>query len=330
VRRPCAVSASASTSLRVPGASPKFPAETTYPRVALRLRDLGATSSDTLWQMNVQEIFALLRAHSRRAVGFRLDRRTTQAVPGTYAGALGSRVGGAPYLEEGEDWPVDRSGRPMHFAFQLDLAGYMHHSSQPLPFRLLTFFFREDSSPFDDPRPVIRTYCRPEENSAKAWYGRQLCALPECVLPLLGAADCEREDCDADPWLELYPQHDLVDGDPFEDLPTLEDLELLTAGEFDARAAGKEILARRESQQVAEFNASRRMARTQLFGYPRWCNAHHHALCRRCDRLMYQLVQIDQTDVRGLYLGAGALGLGHLFWCPEHPTVFQTYRSVLS
>ena len=242
------------------------------------------------------ELVALWRANIRKAIRFKKIDVCNEPHE-----LFGSRIGGEPYLEKSESWPRSANGKLLRLLFQLDFREFQHKLSCPLPFQLLTFYYNPNYAPLQDPKRVIRTYAQ---------------ASIELAQPL----DFEGWDPKLDHW------HRLDSPVPMDDIPDLEDLEFLT---------GEALLKTvRSSVNTPTFQLFHKQHKnkltTRLGGFPRWLNGYHLPLCKQCNQLMYQLIQVDQTDLDGLYLGAGACGLGHLLFCPAHPLEFAICVSPLS
>ena len=251
--------------------------------------------------LSADEVIAAFRAHSRNAVGF----ASVVCHPEPPTNTLGSRVGGEPYIEEGEEWPTDKAGRAMSFTLQLDFRGHENDLSFELPFQLLTLFCPENEFPFLTTDYVIRTYTNPGEHLSQA----------------MDSSDWYEEDC----WNEM------TDPVAIDDIPDFEDLEFLSEQVGTAPMRIEDVHANYPTKIHEAFREElKKNPITKLGGFPHWLNGYNRPLCPICEQLMFQLVQIDQLAIEHHYLGAGGCGFAHLFFCPKHPSEFITHVSPLS
>lgn len=251
--------------------------------------------------LTAEEVIATFRAYSRKTLRF----QTVECRSAPPMHTSGTRVGGWPYMEKDEPWPTDKHERAMHFGFQLDFRGHEKELSFALPFGLLTLFYPHNGSPFRDSGRVIRTYAEPREELAQE----------------IELDDWDDEDC----WIEM------VDPCAFDDVPDFEDLEFLSQKVGAIQLRIEDVHANYSTKIYEVFREELKMKdETRLGGFPRWLNGYQRPLCPQCNELMFQLVQMDQLDMHNHYLGAGACGFGHLFFCPTHPSEFTTCVSPLS
>ena len=220
--------------------------------------------------------------------------RFREIAPGTPAEVANTRLGGLPYAEAGEKWPVcEECTKELAFIGQFRLPDSGHGS---LPWgSLLTFFYCWHCSSwgFDGEKRTweIRTHRSPAAEKAVI-----------CVP--LGASERPIKPCRAETVAE-------------QSLPAFDGLEY-----WSPRV--EELCCQENPDEPWEvyFAALEELGIsgdvTSMFGgYPQWIQGDETPDCPECDERMQLMVQIASEEAAELMWGdAGAV---YLFSCPSHP-----------
>jgi hypothetical protein len=215
-----------------------------------------------------------------------------------------SKFCGIPWLAAGEPWPACADcGRPMPLFLQLDLAAASRDTGEALGDGLLQLF-----------------YCVAEGCHADGWepFGKGKLVR---VIPASGPAAAATPPPD----LRAMPPKRIVGWEPLEDLPDMEEQELLGLT-HEWKRSGSELVVRWPEASVEVVTADVEFEKAvsaapgdKLLGWPSWVQGVEYPGCPRCGTRMELLFQVDSEDHVPFMFGD--VGCGHVTRCPRHPDV---------
>jgi hypothetical protein len=211
----------------------------------------------------------------------------------------GTHFGGAPYARPGEEWPLCQvCHQPLSFIFQVNtIEG--HHDLPP-ELGLVSLYYCWD--------------CRPqgyEEDLSGAWLARLHRRVSPHFYYALSIPEPEPR--------SVHPCS--VNFQPHKSLPDWEGLSVWAPQIFDLSASQNLGEPWAPYDNAAAHFLGEPEFTSALGGYPQWLQGEDTPTCPTCERNMVLLVQLDSERTAGLDWGSS--GCLYLFFCPEHPSLFQ-------
>ena len=198
-----------------------------------------------------------------------------------------SKFSGIPMLARDEAWPrCPNCSRPMQLFVQLSAAELPKEHAGRLLGGFLQLFYCTSFEP-------------PCESECEAYYPHSRSTL----LRLLPAASAVEEHAGAPP-SDAFPAKRIVGWRPVMDLPNWAEHEPLGIELSD------------EESEALDQAGRVTLTGEKLSGWPFWIQGLEYPSCRRCERRMELLFQIDSEQ--SLPYMFGDLGIGHITQCPEH------------
>jgi uncharacterized protein YwqG len=241
---------------------------------------------------------ALAEPMMRKAYVARLTSNTPARV-------AGSRFGGTPYAEAGDEWSMCRKcGKPEYFICQLDLRTCVNLDPPMDQLGLYVFFYCWSCYPFESKAPgwTLRNY--PDAAEAKA-------------IPLHMPADQQS-------WLnKFFSKERKLTRErsvEFRMIDSLPDFELFE------KTAGKAAIAELEqdgeiTDEYFQLTETAEQYSTQVGGHPSWVQSDPQYKCWECGadlQLLFQIASEEQADIM-----FGDAGVAYFLYCPQHPHVIM-------
>ncbi|MEX2218677.1 MAG: DUF1963 domain-containing protein [Phycisphaerales bacterium] len=215
------------------------------------------------------------------------------------SGPLATCFGGPPYAERGDAWPVcGGCGAGLTFVFQWN-AGELPHAPRP---GLYVFYYCFNCNSWGD-----------ESDRGKSLWLLRRYAAPSAERSV-HLDDRSPQDNRCTPCA--------VRIEPALSLPDWQGIDEIEPELTDAAVALNSDNPWEVYDEVAKaILGSEPTLRTQVGGYPLWVQGEGTPDCRRCERRMRLLAQIDSEDEASIMWGD--CGCVYLFGCEEHTEEFR-------